>query len=279
MPALNPDAYVSTYIRCQVELEKTLPALLWPGDAVTSGLDLRAALNRVCDASPDKRAVLFLDQFDRAVARFDITTRVGRSELTAFLNEHLMTAPERLTLVPIIVNDGTLVQTLCQACIARGLPWSIVQCAAFERKDVEHIIQALSKEAGLELDQLIVDHLLEKYDETRSANPDQRFTLAHIQTVCHILAATQTVDYDSYRSAFENNLGTLNQAINVCDIISFVEDFSWSDAVWFRNMIKVPLRESKERIAAFIKTHYEELVPQPTARRLRTPANASPIGV
>ena len=59
----------------------------------------------------------------------------------------------------------------------------------------------------------------------------------------------------------------MHQAINVCDIISFVEDFSWSDAVWFRNMIKVPLKESKERIADFIKSHYDELVPKPNGTK------------
>jgi hypothetical protein len=37
--------------------------------------------------------------------------------------------------------------------------------------------------------------------------------------------------------------------------------------VWFRNMIKVPLKESKERIADFIKSHYDELVPKPVASK------------
>ena len=114
--------------------------------------------------------------------------------------------------------------------------------------------------------------------DKRSATPDQRFTLAHIQTVCHILAATKTVDYESYRHAFDNNLKALHQAINVCDIISFVEDFSWSDAVWFRNMIKVPLKESKERIADFIKSHYEELVPKPNEQRSRGMVGARVAG-
>jgi hypothetical protein len=66
----------------------------------------------------------------------------------------------------------------------------------------------------------------------------------------------------------------LNQAINVCDIISFVEDFTWPETAWLRNIIKVPLKESKEQIAAFIKAHYEELVPVSRPKgRPRAPAD------
>ena len=96
-----------------------------------------------------------------------------------------------------------------------------------------------------------------------------------MQAVCHILAATRTLDYESYRRAFDNNLNALHQAINVCDIIGFVEDLSWPNDVWFRNMIKVALRESKERIAEFIKVHYEELVP-PTRAPVPRPSWSVP---
>jgi hypothetical protein len=161
-----------------------------------------------------------------------------------------MGATDNLTIAHVVIDDSVLVQTLCQACIDQGVPWSIVQCAALDKDDVAKIIQTLATKGGFEFDQRIIDEMLQSYDQTKgSSAPEQRFTLAHIQTVCHILAATRTVDYESYRHAFDNNLKALHQAINVCDIISFVEDFSWSDAVWFRNMIKVPLKESKERIA------------------------------
>jgi hypothetical protein len=179
-----------------------------------------------------------------------------------------MTTVEHLTIVLVVIDDSALVQTLCQACNDQGVPWSIIQCASFERDDVANILKSLATKGGFEFDQRIIDEMLQSYDQTKtSAVVDQRFTLAHIQTVCHILAATKTVDYDSYRHAFDNNLKALHQAINVCDIISFVEDFSWTDAVWFRNMIKVPLKESKERIADFIKSHYDELMPKPNGKQ------------
>jgi hypothetical protein len=179
--------------------------------------------------------------------------------------------------VLIIADDGTLVPPICQACITQGLSWNIVQCSAFERSEVAEIVKALAKETGVEFEQRIIDEMLQLYEQTKTAMPEQRFTLAHVQTVFHILTATRTYDYDSYHRAFEDNRQALHQAINVCDIISFVEDFSWTDAVWFRNMIKVPLRESKDRIAGFIKQHYEELVPQPGARKRWPSPDDAPV--
>jgi hypothetical protein len=43
-------------------------------------------------------------------------------------------------------------------------------------------------------------------------------------------------------------------------------------------MIKVPLKESKERIADFIKSHYEELVPKPSEKRSRGAVDARVVG-
>jgi hypothetical protein len=279
MPILDSNTHAGVYVRCQREFEKTLPRDLWPSDPAAAALSLKDALQRLAAESPNHRVVLFLDQFDRATSAYDLTTRAGRVGLTGLVTGELMTSIENLTMVLVVVDESALVQTLCQACNDQGVPWSIVQCAAFERADVAKIVHALATKGGFEFDQRIIDEMLQSYDQTKgSTTPDQRFTLAHIQTVCHILAATKTVDYESYRHAFDNNLKALHQAINVCDIISFVEDFSWSDAVWFRNMIKVPLKESKERIADFIKTHYEELVPKPSAQRGRGMVGARSAG-
>jgi len=268
IPALDAASHAGVYVRCQRDFEKTLPRDLWPNDPTAANLGLKDTLHRLAAETPNERVVLFLDQFDRATAAFDLTTKAGRMSLTGFVSGEMMTTVENLTVVLVVIDDSALVQTLCQACNDQGVPWSIIQCASFEREDVANILKSLAAKGGFEFDQRIIDEMLQSYDQTKSSTvPDQRFTLAHIQTVCHILAATKTVDYDSYRHAFDNNLKALHQAINVCDIISFVEDFSWSDAVWFRNMIKVPLKESKERIADFIKSHYDELVPKPNGSK------------
>jgi hypothetical protein len=273
IPVLDAPTHAGVYVRCQREFEKTLPRDLWPADPVAASLGLKDALHRLAGETPNERVILFLDQFERVISAYDVGTKPGRASLAAFVTSELMTTVENLTVVLVVLDEPNIVQTLCQACNDAGVPWSIIQCSPFDRDDLAKILRSLATNAGFEFDQRIIDEMVQNYDQTKSLSSaaDQRFTLAHIQTVCHILAATKTVDYDSYRQAFDSNVKALHQAINVADIISFVEDFSWSDAVWFRNMIKVPLKESKERIADFIKSHYDELVPKPNGHKNGAP--------
>jgi hypothetical protein len=233
---------------------------LWPDRPNDAPAGLTGVFSRLATEAAGKRAVLFLDQFERATTRFDLETRAGRDDL-ANLCKQVLSGPVAVTLVPVIVDDNSLLTTLVQACAQSGVTFQIVQCAAFEKAEVATIIQALAANAQIVFDPKIIDEMSGNYEHTKTASPDQRLTLAHVQAVCYILTATRTLDYESYRRAFDNNLNALHQAINVCDIIGFVEDLSWPNDVWFRNMIKVALRESKERIAEFIKVHYEELVP------------------
>jgi hypothetical protein len=232
---------------------------------------LAEAAKRLKDASPGKRVVLFLDQFERATAGFDLSAKEDRGRLAGFLKQQVMAAPPDATIVLVVVDDTALIQLLWQACMDEGVQAGMVACTHLERKDVAAIIDRLATAGGLQFDQRIIDEMLQSYEQTRGAAPELRFTLAHIQAVCHMLAATRTVEYESYRRAFDNDLRALHQAINVCDIISFVEDFPWSDASWFRNMIKVALKENKERIAEFIKAHFDELMPPPPPPRKRQP--------
>jgi conflict system STAND superfamily ATPase/SIR2-like protein len=270
LPSIDSATYAPVYVRCQPELEKTLRAELWPGQAADPA-GLPAVFSRLSTEAAGKRVVLFLDQFERSTARFDLETRAGRDELAAMCKQ-VLSGSVPVTLVPVIVDDNSLLTTLVQACAQSGVSFQIVQCAAFERDEVATIVKTLAAAAQLEFDQRIIDEMSAAYEQTKTASPEQRLTLAHVQAMCHILAATRTLDYESYRRAFDNNLNALHQAINVCDIIGFVEDLTWPNDVWFRNMIKVPLRESKERIAEFIKLHYDELVPQPERSRVPRPA-------
>ncbi len=260
IPAIDGATHAGVYLRCQPELEKTLRLELWPDRPNDPPPGLTGVFSRLGSEASGKQAVVFLDQFERSTSRFDLDTRAGRDELAA-LCKQVLSGPVGVTLVPVIVDDNSLLTTLVQACAQSGVAFQIVQCAAFEKAEVATIVQSLAATAQIVFDPRIIDEMSGSYEHTKTASPDQRLTLAHVQAVCHILAATRTLDYESYRRAFDNNLNALHQAINVCDIIGFVEDLSWPNDVWFRNMIKVALRESKERIAEFIKVHYEELVP------------------
>jgi len=265
LPALDSARYQGVYVRCQEKFGESTPSDLLPGGAAATKLTVSQALQQLSREAGERRVVLFLDQFERPTGRFDASTKAGREGLGRFLKEQLFAASDdKLTLVLVVVEGGALVPTLLQACQEQKLSWALVQCAAFEREEVATIIQSLATQGGFEFEPRIIEEMLQSYVQTKALPlPNQRFTLAHIQAVCHILATTREVRYDTYRTSYDGNLAALHQAINLCDIISFVEDFPWSDAVWFRNMIKVALKMSKEQIAGFIKNHYAELVPKP----------------
>jgi hypothetical protein len=212
--------------------------------------------------------ILFLDQFERVTNRFDLDTRAGKRELSDFLGRQLFAGSnDNLTLVLVVSEDNVLGATLAQECDRHQLTASTLVCSRFSRNDVVEIMRSLAADAGFEFDRRIIEELAESFEATKNAPTSaRRFTLAHIHTICHILAGSRRVEYEAYRSAFDRqNLDTLHQVINVSEFMSFVDDFDWPSSVWFRNMVKVPLKESKERIAAFIKAHYDELLPQPRA--------------
>src|SRR5262249_20655166 len=149
--------------------------------------------DRLAAEASGKRVVLFLDQFERSTARFDLQTRAGRDDLAA-LCKQVLSGPVAVTLVPVIVDDNQLLTTLVQACSMANVGFQIVQCAAFERTEVMNILQTLAHGADIDFDGRIIDEMSLSYEQTKSASPEQRFTLAHVQAVCHILTATRTLD-------------------------------------------------------------------------------------
>jgi len=273
---LDPARHLGLYLRCQPTIEETLPAALTRLDGAPAGLeippgtDLPDALRRLGAASPDRRVVLFLDQFERVTDRFDSSTRQGKRALSDFLAATLLAgSDDNLTLVLAVTDDGVLGATILQECAKQQLTSSIVLCQPFGRDDVVGIMQTVATRAGFAFDAEIFEEMADSFEQTkRSASAEKRFTLAHMHAVCHILAGTRRVSHDAFRATFgQQNLDVLHQAINVCEFTSFVEDRSLPDADWLRNMLKVPLKESKERIAQFIKAHYDELQPRQAPNR------------
>jgi NAD-dependent SIR2 family protein deacetylase len=267
LPALDSQKYQGIYIRCQPEMElaKSLPRDLSRFVPGTENLDLPSSLKRLGQASPGRRVVLFLDQFDRVTGQYNLRESSKVKELAAFLRDQLFKGcNDNLTLVLVVTAESPGAIRVSQECANQGLPAFFMDCPAFDRGAVVAIIQALAEKGEIEFDPRIVADLADLYEQSKDASaPETRFTLAHIQAVCHILAGTRRVEYDSYTRAFERTQAALHQAINVCEIISFVEDFAWQDAAWLRNIIKVPLKQSLDQIAYFITKNYGDLVPQP----------------
>lgn len=286
LPRLDQKKYLGVYLRCRKDPETHLPSDLIRIGRASKGDDLPTALKHLSISSKDHRVILFLDQFERVTSRFILETRTKKRELSEFLATQLFAgSTDNLTLVFVVTDDGILGGMLSQECSKNQLSTGTVVCQSFGRDEVVEIMQSLATTAGFEFEKEIIEEMAKSYEQTRnSANPAKRFTLAHIHAICHILAGTRRVSYESYKSAFdEQNLEALHQAINVREFTSFAEDFSWPSPAWFRNMIKVPLRESKERIAKFIQEHYEELLPRddPRARgrNNQLTGNQGPDGV
>lgn len=266
LPQLDPAAHLPVYLRCRADVETQVPGELACRGLVPEGLPLPEALAQLGQASPGRRVILFFDQFERVTGRFKPETRAGKKQLSDFLDAQLFagSTPE-VTIVLSVTDDGNLGATLSQECGRRQLPAGTLVCPTFGREDVAQIMTSLATAAGFEFETGIIEDMADRFESTKSAPSENRFTLAHMHAACHILAGTRQVSYDSYKRAFEMSLEALNQAINVSQFTNFVEDCGWPNSAWFRNMIKVPLKMSKERIAEFIKAHYEELMPRDRA--------------
>jgi conflict system STAND superfamily ATPase/SIR2-like protein len=266
---LDPNEYLGVYLRCRKDLESHIPSDLARMGMARDDDDLPAALKHLGTSSPGKRVILFLDQFERVTCRFILETKTKKKELSDFLAAQLFAGSnDNLTLVLVVTDDGSLGGTLSQECNKNQLSTGTIVCQSFDRDEVVGIMQSLATTAGFDFDKRIIEEMADSFEQTRnSPSPARRFTLAHIHAICHILAATRRVSYESYKTVFDQqNLEALHQAINVSEFTSFAEDFAWPNSAWFRNMIKVPLRESKDRIARFIQEHYEELLPRDDPR-------------
>jgi hypothetical protein len=276
---LDPEKYLRVYVRCRTDVESQLPTELAARGLVPAGLDLPAALAALAASSPQRRVVLFLDQFDRVTTQEKLLTKQGQRELSTFLRTRLFVGvPENLTLVLVVTDAGdvSLGATLMQECDRSDLRRGSVLCHSFDRQNVIKIIESLASTAGFVFDGRIIEDLADSFEKGRNADAKVRFTLAHVHAICHVLAATKRVGFEAYRGTFDRNLDALHQAINVVEFMNFAEDCDYPMSAWFRNMVKVPLREGKDGIAAFIKAHYEELLP--ARERIVSERNGKPVG-
>lgn len=266
LPGLDSARYQGLYVRCQQQgvIEDTLPRELLRLGLVAPELNLADSLQQLGGKPDQRHVVLFLDQFDRVTGRFPLRTAAGVKEMGAFLGDRLLKGCHpNLTVVLVVTDEGGVAGRVIQECANRRVPTYPMECQAFDRAGVASIVTSLAEKGSITFAPEIVEDLAKRYEDSQNAaSTETRLTLAHVQAICHLLASTRTVDFETYDRAFRDSSAALNQAINVCDIISFVEDFAWPEAFWLRNIIKVPLKESRDQIATFIKDHYKELMPR-----------------
>jgi hypothetical protein len=274
---LDPEKQEGLYLRCRADLEKHAPKCLAGLGLISDGLDLPGALRALSGAFPNRHVVLFLDQFDKTTDPFDPQTKQGKQRLSEFLRTRLFAGIEDRLTVVLVVTDAEVGALLAQECNRNEMRSGTVVCPAFERQDVVEIVQSLAASAEIDLAEKIVEDMADRFEKSKTAVVAKRFTLAHIHAICHMLARKR-VTYDDYKRAFDENLDALHQAINVVEFMSFAEDNDFPISAWLRNMVKVPLRESKNRIAEFIKEHYQELLPRDRRAKDRGPVVGNGVG-
>lgn len=262
IPELDKSKHRPVYVRCHADIETHLPTELAERGHVPAGLGFAEALKQLGSPTDTRRVLLFLDQFDRVTNRFNTQGKSDNNELGDFLqNEVLPNTSDDMTIILVVPDDGDLGVRISQACELNDITKGTVLCRHFRRDEVVEIMRTLA--AGFDFDDAIFDDLATSFENTKNtATPENRFTLAHVHAVLHILASSQEVNAAQYKSLFDQqNLQALHAVINVSEFMSFAEDCAWPNAAWLRNMIKVPLREPKERMAEWIKRNYENLLP------------------
>lgn len=263
IPALDRTRYRPVYLRCRADIETQLPSELAERGLIPEGLGLSEALKQLGTSPDTRRVVLFLDQFERVTNRFDAQGKADTNELGDFLQEQVLPATsDDMTIVLVVADEANnLGVRISQVCELNDIPKGTILCRHFGREEVVKIMKDLA--AGFAFDDAIFEDLATNFENTKNtATPENRFTLAHVHAVLHILASSQEVKATEYKLMFDQqNLHALHAVINVSEFMSFAEDCVWPNAAWLRNMIKVPLREPKERMAEFIKRNYENLLP------------------
>ena len=266
VPALNGDLYRHHYLRCRATGAEPLHPDLGDTGIITDPAHIRELVQNAAADAGHHRAVLFVDRFEQLTAQFKFDTDRGREALDKFLDEHVFSAcAPNVTLVLVVADQGGgLGAALSSAAVDRDVPARLVQVRAFDRDQIVSIITSLAKTAGIDLAPAIIDDLANRYEENRNRKAEDHFTLAHIHAVCHLLVRSPTLDLKTLQ-AFDN-LGLLHKAINVCNVVSWADDFAWPNADVLRNLFKVPLRESKEKIAEYIMANYDEFLPRPNPK-------------
>jgi len=266
MPLLDTEKYRHLYLRCsQRELPTTAPEEWIKTRMVPPGAAFSSTLRTLAQDGVAKHTVVFLDQFERVRDQLrraiekdsEITgTQTDKQkelnkQLGEYLKDNIFNACGPHLTVVLVINDD-LTSPLVKHCATNKVPFLLVPCPHLSSSQVINVVRSLSKKAEIDFDEKIINEMADLYN-------NKGFTLAHVQAVCYLLARASHVTYASYQSFKDRDV--LDKAINACNFISFVEDFSFPDAVWLRNILKVPLKVEKQNIAKFITDHLDELLP------------------
>lgn len=255
---LDPDRSWPVYLRCQGPLDTWFAAaigrVLPPADEHE---DPKAATRRLAASTP-KHVVVVLDQFERVVNRYPETER-GQRQLRECLNGLWDYAGGNLTFVCVGEEDWGYLKGIMAARNDHPDDHVDFEIPRLKPKMVRWVIGTLARKAGIQFDPEAIRAIVQKYESAPTG-----FSLGHVQAICNILAESAHVDLNRVEKALDDNGEALDVALNLCDIVSFVEDIP--DEVGrtlFRKVMKVIPVESKKVLATYLKDHFSDLFTPP----------------
>jgi SIR2-like domain len=265
MARLDEERDLPIYLRCRGSLEQTISTQLQkflPNDQPAPA-DL--SIIRTLAATTNQHVVLILDQFERVLMR-QPKVGAGREGLRC-LRQLAETSWPNLTVVCVSTHEEGLALALLHNATQITSQIEFMTVSEMEPAQVSEMIQGLASRAGLELAPRIVEEIQDEY--ARGLESDQRFSLAHVQTICHMLCEQGPGDQELYRRLIRDERPTLELAINRCDIINFIEDVpNVEERSLLRDLIRlISHPECNQKIVTYVRDHVSEKWPAAVSAR------------
>jgi hypothetical protein len=249
LPRVDETRFLKIYIRCRFGLESSLAEELKRQAGITVQPGDTQDIFKQLAASTDKRVLLVLDQFERAILHAQEEDQ--RKKLRALLKAFQPVGIDRLTVVCVGFDFRTYQGQLIELCKEPGV--GVILLPRVDSRRVEATLRLQARREGIQLDRRVMGELLRKYNESKdTAKP---FTLAHIQAVCHLLCAGDKADWVAYEKLDDSgDLSSLDNAINQCDFVELIEDFPpVQPRIVLLEIMKRVSSQGKGKVAEFLR--------------------------
>jgi hypothetical protein len=253
MARLDKKGDLAVYLRCRGSIEQTLSAQLLkllpdekPGETCVSMLQKLAGTTK-------QHVVVILDQFERVLTQ-QPRSGVGREGLRCLRQLAEASCPN-LTVVCVSTDLGDLALALLQNAAQIAAQIDFMTLPEMEPAQVSDVIRGLAARAGVEVAPEIVEKIQDEY--VRGLDSEQRFSLALVQAICHVLCEQGPADLELYRRLIRDERAALELAINRYDIINFIEDVpNVDERCLLRDIIRlVSHPECNQKIVNYVRQH------------------------
>lgn len=260
LPMLRGTEFAPVYIRrCGAQIAERLPEKI----RRATGLPLKSttiadALQELCEMLSNKHVVLILDQFERTITALG---EMNNDSSKAILDTLFKKKIDNLTVVPVFVDDVHFGDSLYIS-YANDSDIEYIrdnmyqQLQPLDKHQVRRIVRFQARRAQAGLPDELLDRLIAQYDP-------RKFTLAHIETICHLLTARINLDRRLHMQDLEAGsklVTALNSALLDHDILSYLEDLPMPEEQnLLRNVLLAASNSSRQNIAEYLKDNFSNM--------------------